>query len=133
MPKNIKNVDQRAIVLKALLEVIRSFCGAYFEGRRVASCADDLVLCAAIFVGHSEGRPLNASKLAEYAGMARATVIRKAVNLEREGIIERVGQNFIMRPEVGNSELVMAAADKSKCVIIKAALQLSKLDTKAIA
>lgn len=133
MDKTITHADQRIIVLKMLLEVMHVFCGAYFKERKLAACADDLTLVAAIFVGQAEGRPLNASKLANQAGMARPTTIRKLARLQSVGMVERQGRGFVLCTEVTNQESVLMAAVTCRKIVVSAAEKLSKLDTKNIA
>lgn len=87
MTQKIHNASQRALVARALLDALRAFGAAYLGHKRFGARADELVLLAAVFVGQAEGRPMNASKLADYAGMPRPTVIRKLQALARRGVL----------------------------------------------
>jgi DNA-binding IclR family transcriptional regulator len=58
------------------------------------SRTDFLLIGAAVYLSTIEGRPLTASKLADYVGMPRASVIRKLRTLIRRGAIERNGKVY---------------------------------------
>jgi hypothetical protein len=60
------------------------------EERFGAGVADTL-LCAAVYLGMIENREMNASKLADYVGLPRSTVLRRLEELERLGRVERRG------------------------------------------
>jgi biotin operon repressor len=62
-------------------------------------------IISALLIGHAEGRPNNASKLAHYLGIPRTNVKRRLAKLERDGIIERHGNEFVLVPQVFNSEV----------------------------
>jgi hypothetical protein len=94
-------------------------------GKRFGSCADELVLIAAVLIGQAEGKPMNASKLATYAGIPRTTVIRKLQALARRGVLERIDSGLYALPDrVVNSAPVLRAADASRKRIRRAAAAL---------
>ncbi len=128
MPPRITNAKQRVEILKMLLEVMRGFCSAYFNGSRFGSCAPDLILVGAIFVGQAEGRPMNATKLAAFAGMPRATVIRRLAVLIREGLVVRAGSGFVVPEALLNSDRVLAAASSARKHMASTSAKLSKMD-----
>ncbi|ARK86989.1 helix-turn-helix domain-containing protein [Burkholderia pseudomallei] len=118
----IRNAHQRALVARALLDVLRAFGAAYLGHKRFGARADELVLLAAVFVGQAEGKPMNASKLAAYAGIPRPTVIRKLQTLARRGVLERIdGGLYALPARVVNSAAVLRAADASRKRIRRAA------------
>lgn len=133
MPRSIKYGEHRRVVLQMTIEIIVTFCKAYFDGDRPADRVNDLMICAAIMVGQVEGRPLNASKIAEQVAMARPTVIRRLVWLEQKGLIERNGMVFKLRHDVVNSDRVLQAGLTARKAIFTANALLSKLDTKPVA
>lgn len=128
MGANITNAKQRVEILKMLLEVMRGFCLAYFNGSRFGSCAPDLILVGAIFVGQAEDRPMNATKLADFAGMPRPTVIRRLAVLIREGVVLRDGDSFQVCEAILNSDPVVSAGAAARKQIVKTAGRLSRLD-----
>lgn len=133
MPADIKNDQHRKIVLKMTIEIVVTFCKAYFDGDKPADRVNDMLIGAAILVGQVEGRPLNASKIAQWVGMARPTVIRRLSWLEQKGVIERKGTVFKMRHDVVNSDSVVRAGLSARRAISTAYSQLSKLDTLDVA
>lgn len=122
MTQKIHNASQRALVARALLDALRAFGAAYLGHKRFGARADELVLLAAVFVGQAEGRPMNASKLADYAGMPRPNVIRKLQALARRGVLERIDSGLYALPAcVVNGAAVLRAADASRKRIRSAA------------
>lgn len=76
---------------------------------------------------------MTATKLAEFAGLPRATVVRKLQGLTREGVV-RVnsrGQVFLTADIFGPD--ISAATEANVALINKAAAKLSKMDTRVIA
>lgn len=133
MPKTILLVNQRLVILKMLLDIMRVYCSAHFNGKHFGSCANDFLLCAAVLVGQAEGHPLNASKLSAFTGIPRPTVIRKMAAFERAGRVVRNGGTFALRTEAINSREAQEAVRFSTNAIVIAAGKLSKLDTKGVA
>ena len=133
MPRQIKHVDHRVVTVKTTLEIMRLFSTAYFKAKHYGSCATDFVVVAAVFVGQAEGRPLNASKISNFAGLPRPTVIRKLAELQTAGIVARQGNAYSVPPDVANSNEIVNAAMAARKQIVDAAAKLSKLDTKGIA
>lgn len=122
MSQRINHARQRALLASALLDVLRAFGTAYLGHQRFGARADELVLLAAVFVGQAEGKPMNASKLAAYAGIPRPTVIRKLRALARRGVLERIdGGLYALPARVVNGATVMRAADVARKRIRRAA------------
>lgn len=133
MPKAIKNGEHRRVVLKMTIDMVVLFCKAYFDGERPADNMNDMMICAALVVGQVEGHPLNASKVAAWVSMARPTVTRRLASLEKRGLIQRSGMTFKVHKEVVNSDRVLAVGVHARDLIVSAAAQLTKLDSKAVA
>ncbi|WP_155755013.1 helix-turn-helix domain-containing protein [Burkholderia pseudomultivorans] len=126
MTQKIHKARQRALLARTMLDTLREFCAAYLSRKRFGSRADELVLLAAVFVGQAEGRPMNASKLAAYAGIPRPTVIRKLQALARRGVLERIdGGLYALPARVVNSAAVLRAADASRKRIRRAAAAIA--------
>lgn len=102
-----------------MLEAARLLSRAWFPGRRYASRADDLILIGALFIGTAEGRPMNASKLSDYAGLPRSTVIRKLAAMERRGVVVKVGGGFALSANAMNSVAAVEAAQAVAKVLSK--------------
>lgn len=133
MPKTIKHAEPCIVIMKMHLEIMRLFCRAYFNQTRFGSCTSDMALLGAILVGQAEGRAMNSSKLAEFAGIPRGTVIRRLSILIKKGIVERHGDAFEIHAPIINSAQATAAAVSARKVIVDAAAKLSRMDTLAIA
>lgn len=129
MQNDIVNAQQRLVIVKMLIELMRIYVDAYFEDGRSGSTCSDMLLCAAVFTGQAEGRPMTAGKLAEFAGIPRPTVIRRLAALEQDGILERSNGVYCIRGDLLNSSAVTAAADGAMRQVIRAAAKLSKMDS----
>lgn len=80
-----------------------------------------LLIGSAIMVGHAENRPMNATKIANYVGLPRSTVIRKLNEFLRVGAIARQGNVYLLSEErahnqtkyVAQAMRIFRAAEKS--------------------
>lgn len=133
MSKMIKNRQQRLLVAKAVIEILRVMGSAYFKTERFGACADDGILCSAIFIGQAEGKPMGPSKLAYYAGMPRPSVVRKLRKMEAAGYVERDADGCYLLPySILNSDDVVAATKTTVKCITDASAKLSKMDSSAV-
>lgn len=128
MPDRIIQAKQRIIVARLTLDILRSFGTGYFQSKRYGSRADDLALCAALFIGQAEGRPLTAAKLATYAGQARPSVVRRLKEWLQAGFVERQGQGYVLALTVINGSDVVRAAKSAQKRLRSAAKALDALD-----
>jgi CRP-like cAMP-binding protein len=55
-----------------------------------------LLIGSAIMVGHAENKPMSATKIAQYIGLPRSTVIRKLNEFQRAGVISRHGNVYLL-------------------------------------
>lgn len=134
MPHHIQLLDQRVLILKALLEMMRMHCHGYFSGRRFGTSVADFLLLASIFIGQAEGRPMNPSKLANFAGLPRPTVIRKLRQFETGGLLinHHDGSHSVMAALM-NSDDSLNAVEGARRLFERTAEQLSKMDTPGLA
>ena len=80
-----------------------------------------LLIGSAIMVGHAENRPMNATKIANYVGLPRSTVIRKLNEFLRVGAVARQGNVYLLSEErahnqtkyVAQAMRIFRAAEKS--------------------
>jgi DNA-binding IclR family transcriptional regulator len=117
----IQKARERAIVAKLMLDTMREFGAAYLKRKRFGSSADELLLLAAVLVGQAEGRPMATAKVAEYAGVARPSAIRKLDRMVKRGIVEKVDGRYLIPEHVANSARVLRAADAARKRIRRAA------------
>jgi hypothetical protein len=90
---------ERIAVMRQYLEMGASLRDYIFEEHDMKRDYDAPALtwvAAAVALGHAEGRPMNASKIAEYLKLDRVTVMRKLDKLIDAGIIVRDGDDYFM-------------------------------------
>ncbi|MFV8595070.1 hypothetical protein [Ralstonia pseudosolanacearum] len=125
MTQKIHQAGQRALLASALLDVMRAFGAAYLGTEKFGARADELALLAAVFIGCAEGRPMATAKVAEYAGVARASAIRKLDRMVQRGIVEKVGRRYVLPAHVVNGTAVLRAADVARKRIRRAAAAMA--------
>lgn len=133
MTMRIIDKEKRVIVLKLIIDVMRIMSTAVFDGRRSAEVSTDMLLGCAVLVGQAEGHPLNASKVAEFVGVARPTAVRRLMAMVEIGVLERQGRAFLVPERVANNPRLVASAAELRAMIIKTAAKLSKLDSQRVA
>lgn len=125
-----ESADARVILCRLVLDLLRLNYGFVFGGDPFASRAQDGLLVMAVFVGQSEGRPMTASKLAEYAGVPRATAVRRLAALADEGYVRRLaGGVYALEMSRFSGPLFDAMIEASARLIIRAGQSLSRMDT----
>lgn len=124
-------VPRGVIVSRLVIELLRKISRDMLKDDRFGTRASDVVLCCAIFIGLGEGKPMNASKLSEYAGMPRATVIRKIQEFERIGLVRVVSKKrVILVGDMVGTESARRATEVFTQIISSAAAELSELDRR---
>ncbi|MEQ6614191.1 MarR family transcriptional regulator [Pseudomonas aeruginosa] len=108
-----------------MLDLLRLFSAGLVPVDRFGAQADDLALFAGLLIGQADGRPMNPSKLAQYVGIPRPSVIRKLADLERRGLVERTSGGFIMTTALSNAPEALAAAEAAARRIARAPTSLS--------
>lgn len=122
-------IPRGVIVSRLVIALISKICRDLFNDDKFGTRAGDAVLCCAIFIGLGEGKPMTASKLSEYAGMPRATVIRKLGELERVGLVRLVDKKrAILVGDMVGTEAALEATEVFTRIISNAAFELSELD-----
>lgn len=84
--------EQRRIVVKSILDLLRTVCRAYFKDDAIGDHATELIVGLALVLGQSEGRPMTASDLSNYTGTSRTTVSRAIRKMESRGAVAREKQ-----------------------------------------
>jgi hypothetical protein len=133
MPTRIKLVRQRLVLAKMVLRVLQLIAAEYLETAQYGSVADDLVLLCAIFVGQAEGRPMSSSKLADFAGMPRPTVIRKLRELQTRHLVHMMDGKATLPADRLNADCTLSMIDTAAKSVARASAELSKMDAKGIA
>jgi predicted transcriptional regulator len=116
---------QRLILWKMIIELTRAYRGQ-FAGE---SCLSILV-CMAVGIGHLEGRPMNASKIANILYTPRTTVLRTLEHLrERTLIIKQ--KHFYLLNETGARRVSTSHLPKVIRIVSWASQELSRVDETA--
>lgn len=110
--------DHRLQVMRATLDVMRALHGGHLAGDRFGTDAPDTLLLLAVMVGQLEGRPMPAAKLADYAGQARPTVIRRLREMAAAGIVEQLPGGAFQVPadRLNSPQALMAARDAQRAL-----------------
>jgi hypothetical protein len=112
-PEEIPHREARNRVAHLVVDLVRIAYDAIYPERRGALAADfDIVLVAcAIVIGHTEGRPMTASKIAHYLGMPRTTVLRRLDALVAADFAARAGKSYVLsaRQQGSGTEVIRQA------------------------
>jgi hypothetical protein len=108
MPSSIPiayRTERRAFSL-AMIELSLVLRRSIFEGREKndAGVGTMLLVAAAVVVGHADGKPMSASKVALFVDLPRTTVMRKLHQLEELGVITRRGLVYFLSPERASNQ-----------------------------
>lgn len=128
MPASIVDAETRLPIVKSSLEIVRILSATYLQHERFGAAADEIALCCAIFVGQAEVRLMNPTKLAHFAGMPRATVIRKLRELHARGLLDKTAKGYALASHVVNSPEAIQAAETIRRAVIEVAALVSKMD-----
>lgn len=128
-PEIVQIDHERAVVVKAMIAAMREFGGPIITPERFGAEASSIILCMGIYVGQSEGRPMNTSKLAAYVGIPRTTVMRRLSELERDGIISRMGEGYALTLEFLDDPGRITNGKRAKRHLNDAVRRLSKSGT----
>lgn len=126
---------QGAVVARLLLDIFQTTVGGMeLAGSPDPSCTDIILFCA-VMIGHAEGRPMTAAKLAEYVGMARPTAIRRLQELMAVGVVDQDSRKrWKMRTgDQARRDLIDSVIVANAQHIRKAMAALSKMDAQVVA
>jgi hypothetical protein len=121
---------QGAVIARLLLNLIETTAGGMMlAGAGDASCTDIILLCA-VMIGHADGRPMTASKLAAYVGMPRPTVFRRLQELMSRGIIGHDARKRwrLLTIDMARRDLIDSVVVANAQHVFRAADALSKMD-----
>jgi hypothetical protein len=79
--------------------------------------ADMLLVACGVVIGHTEGRPFTASKLAQFVGIPRTTALRKLETLVSLGVIEQKANKYCLSPQ--RLEFSDEAVQRLKQIVVK--------------
>src|SRR5262249_10829951 len=115
-------------VARLVLSLLRTVRSAYTPELTLEQASEFLFLMMHLFIGHAQGKPLSASKLAHIAEMPRTTVLRRLTALIELGYLERIGNSYYLtaKSNVPNQRHVLLEHINN---IQNAPKELSKMDT----
>lgn len=95
----IYRAKERAIIGRLVIDLLKTIHGGrrHFGDQQKEHLNGDLdyiLLCYAILIGASNGRPKNATEIGRFLDIPRATAQRKLDALEKHGIVARKGSKF---------------------------------------
>src|SRR5262249_1227157 len=97
---HLKYEKERAIFWRMLVECKLMACGALLDPEESFEAAGGgLFTGMVVGLGHLEGRPVNAAKIAAILRPPRPTITRKLKELERRKIVVRVGHGYILNED----------------------------------
>ncbi len=91
--------EERFIIWKMLLEICHYYHLAHFPDESFEARIGNLLVWMCVGIGHQEGRPLNASKVAQIMNMPRMTAVRKLDELCSRGDLMKMGTHYILNEE----------------------------------
>lgn len=121
-------VRERLAICRMLIEVITIAHNTHFPGGSITTTSDALLVAAAVFIGHAEGRPMGASKIAAVLQMPHQTVLRKLAVLIENKIIHRRGNVYCMVVSGLHAPKRVAQTRRVARSVLQAADVLSKMD-----
>jgi predicted transcriptional regulator len=127
MPVTLLYGPERALVARLVLSLLRTVRKVYTPELTLEEASEFLFLMMHLFIGHVQGRPLSASRLARIAEMPRTTALRRITALIELGYLERVGNSYYLtaKANVPNQRRVLLGHINH---IQHAAKELSKMD-----
>lgn len=121
------------ITARLVLDIMRCVSVVFLSEDSASLSHDFAMIAVGLFIGQAEGKPMTATKLASYIGMARPTLIRKLNELQRAGVAKPALKGW--RINTDNPQ-VQARLDACKTetlhLLRKATAELSRLDSVAI-
>ena len=127
MPVTLLYGRERARVARLVLNLLHTVRNAYTPELTLEEASEFLFLMMHLFIGHVQGKPLSASRLARVAEMPRTTVLRRLAVLIEVGYLERIGNRYYVtaKANVPNQRRVLLDHINN---IQHAAKELSKMD-----
>src|SRR5262245_28683568 len=128
MPVTLLYGRERAQVARLVLSLLRTVRNAYTPKLTLEQASEFLFLMMHLFIGHVQGKPLSASKLARVTEMPRTTVLRRLTALIELGYLEAYRQSLLSHRKIkcpANQRRVLLEHINN---LQHAAKELSKMD-----
>lgn len=100
MAPSVPEVPQREARLRIchlVVEVLKAINADLFgSGSNFGAELDTIAIGCTVLIGHAEGRPMTAHKLALYLGMPKSTVLRKLERLRAMEVVFEIDGRFFI-------------------------------------
>jgi hypothetical protein len=90
---------EQLIIWRMLVDICRHYHAAHFPNESFEARIGNLLVWMCVGIGHQEGHPLNASKVAQIMNMPRMTAVRKLDELCRRCILIKMGTSYVLNEE----------------------------------
>lgn len=124
---SIMHRSERLALASAYIALTRVMVDSVF-GKRPADHSL-LLIGSAIMVGHAENKPMGATKIAQYIGLPRSTVIRKLNQFLKAGVIARHGDVYLLSKERAQNQSKYVSEAMRIFRLAEKRLKASELDT----
>jgi hypothetical protein len=125
----VLKAEERLTLCRMFVEVAREAHLEYMPKLAFGSRLETLVVGVCVAIGHLDGKPFSAAKLAAYLACPRTSVLRRLDALAKMQIIVRRGTRYFINEQRFNSDSALKSHDKVRRIVLKAAGQLSEMDT----
>ena len=125
----VQQAADRLLMCHLFLEITREIHRAYMPDRQFGTCFETLYVAVGVAIGHIDGKPFTAAKLAVFLDSPRTSTQRRLDELAAAGVVVRDGSHYCMNKDVANSHEALQCHLKVRKLVERAAGLLSKLDT----
>jgi hypothetical protein len=125
----VLKAQQRLTLYRMFVDVARATHRDYMPKLAFGSRLETLVVGVGVAIGHLDGKPFSAAKLAAYLDCPRTSVIRRLDALKKMKIIVRRGTRYYLNDARVNADSAIKSYDAVRRTVLKAARQLSEMDT----
>src|SRR5262245_39487486 len=120
---------ERLTLCCMFVDVAREAHREYMPKLAFGSRLETLVVGVCVAIGHLDGKPFSAAKLAAYLDCPRTSVIRRLDALAKMQLIVRRGTRYYLNEPRVNSDSAIKSHDTVRRIVLKTAEQLSETDT----
>jgi DNA-binding transcriptional ArsR family regulator len=134
MPERAKRNERMMILMRLIIDLSREAYASRNDDDYFGANWERALLMMAVAIGQMEGRPMSASKIAQYIGVPRATASRKLDELSAMGLLSKNDQKqFVIVSLDVHAPRLAHAIDAMERLVRMASTELSRLDSVAIA
>jgi len=127
---SIKAAQQRLLLCRLMIDIMRSVHGAYAPANEpFGARLETFFVGMCVALGEIEDRPFSVTKIAAYMRMPRTAVMQRLDRLQRWGLIYRQGRRYYLQENALNSLLGMRSYQQIRRLLDKATEQLAVLDS----